>query len=48
VLPEHQQLLASDGLDDQPLSEIALVKGWMNLSSKAKFLGRFLADSIVQ
>lgn len=46
VLSEHRQLGPKDGFDDQPPSELALVKGRASLSNEAKFLGRFLADSL--
>jgi DNA-binding transcriptional LysR family regulator len=46
VLSEHRQLGPMDGFDDQPVSEIALVKGRTSLSDEAKFLGRFLAENL--
>ena len=46
VLSEHRQLGPTDGFDDQPASEMALVKGRASLSNEAKFLGRFLADNL--
>ncbi|MBX4862793.1 LysR family transcriptional regulator [Rhizobium sophorae] len=46
VLPEHRQLGPNDGFEEQPLSELALVKGRASLSNEAKFLGRFLANSL--
>jgi len=46
VLPEHRQLGPKEGFDDQPSSEMALVKGRASLSNEAKFLGRFLANSL--
>lgn len=46
ILPEHRQLGASDGFDDQPESEMALVKGRGSLSTGARSLGDFLAHSL--
>jgi DNA-binding transcriptional LysR family regulator len=46
VLSEHRQLGPTDGFDDQPASEMALVKGRASLSNEAKFLGRFMADNL--
>jgi DNA-binding transcriptional LysR family regulator len=46
VLSEHRQLGPTDGFDDQPASEIALVKGRASLSAEAKFLSSFLTDSL--
>ena len=46
VLSEHRKLGPKDGFDDQPPSELALVKGRASLSNEAKFLGRFLAESL--
>ncbi len=46
VLSEHRQLGPADGFDDQPASEIALVKGRASLTNEAKSLGGFLADSL--
>lgn len=46
VLPEHRQLGPSDGFEDQPASEMALVKGRASLSNEAKCLGNFLADNL--
>ncbi|APO77978.1 LysR family transcriptional regulator protein (plasmid) [Rhizobium etli 8C-3] len=46
VLAEHRQLGAVDGFEDQPASEMALVKGRAGLSNEAKYLGRFLADNL--
>jgi DNA-binding transcriptional LysR family regulator len=46
VLSEHRQLGPADGFDDQPASEIALVKGRATLSNEAKSLGGFLADNL--
>jgi len=44
VLPEHRQLGLTDGFDDQPASEIALVKGRASLSAEAQTVGQFLAN----
>jgi len=44
VLPEHRQLGLKDGFDDQPASEIALVKGRASLSAEAQTVGQFLAN----
>jgi DNA-binding transcriptional LysR family regulator len=46
VLPEHRILHSSHGFDDQPASEMALVKGRGPLSPEAKSLGQFLRDSL--
>ncbi|MCY1745136.1 MULTISPECIES: LysR substrate-binding domain-containing protein [Ensifer] len=46
VLSDHRQLGPADGFDDQPASEIALVKGRASLSNEAKSLGGFLADNL--
>ncbi len=46
VLPEHRRLEASEGYDDQPASEVALVKGRSSLSAEAKLLGHFLSDNL--
>jgi DNA-binding transcriptional LysR family regulator len=46
VLLEHRQLGAQEGFEEQPPSELALVKGRASLSNEAKFLGRFLAESL--
>ncbi|OCJ09224.1 LysR family transcriptional regulator [Rhizobium sp. AC44/96] len=46
VLPEHQELGAAEGFDDQPASEMALVKGRASLSAEGKSLGLFLADNL--
>ncbi|WP_112153328.1 LysR substrate-binding domain-containing protein [Agrobacterium tumefaciens] len=46
VLPEHRQLGPTDGFDDQPASEIALVKGRASLTNEAKSLAGFLTDNL--
>jgi len=46
VLSEHRQLGPADGFDDQPASEMALVKGRASLTNEAKSLGGFLADNL--
>jgi len=46
VLSEHRQLGPADGFDDQPASEMALVKGRASLTKEAKSLGGFLADNL--
>ena len=46
VLPEHRRLATSEGFDDQPASEIALIKGRASLSPEAKALGIFLAENL--
>ena len=46
VLPEHRKLHSSEGFDDQPASEIALVKGRGPLSPEEKSLGQFLRHSL--
>lgn len=46
VLAEHRRLGPKDGFDDQPASEMALVKGSPSLSAEAKFLGHFLVDNL--
>lgn len=44
VLPEHQRLGRTEGFDEQPASEMALVKGRANLSPEAKSVSDFLTD----
>ncbi|EHJ95045.1 LysR substrate-binding domain-containing protein [Agrobacterium tumefaciens] len=46
VLPEHRQLGPTDGFDDQPASEIALVNGRASLTNEAKSLAGFLTDNL--
>ncbi|TCL75906.1 LysR substrate-binding domain-containing protein [Rhizobium sp. BK251] len=46
VLPEHRKLGPSEGFDDQPDSELALIKGRSRLSSETKFLADFLAENL--
>lgn len=46
VLAEHRRLGPFEGFDDQPPSEMALVKGRAGLSPEAKSLGEFLTDSL--
>lgn len=46
ILPEHRKLGPSEGFDDQPDSELALVKGRSRLSSETKFLADFLAENL--
>lgn len=46
VLSEHRKLGPADGFDNQPASEIALIKGRATLSTEAKSLGQFLADNL--
>lgn len=44
VLPEHRHLGPTEGFDDQPSSEMALVKGRSSLSAEAKSVTDFLTD----
>ncbi|MBB3440353.1 LysR substrate-binding domain-containing protein [Rhizobium sp. BK379] len=46
VLPEHRQLVAADGFDPQPASELALVKGRLRLSAESRSLADFLAAKL--
>jgi DNA-binding transcriptional LysR family regulator len=46
VLPEHRKLNSSEGFDDQPASEIVLIKGRGPLSPEVKSLGQFLRHSL--
>lgn len=46
VLPEHRKLGPSEGFDDQPDSELALIKGRSRLSSETKFLADFLTENL--
>ena len=46
VLPKHRKLHLSEGFDDQPESEIALVKGRGALSPEVKSLRQFLRHSL--
>ena len=46
VLTEHRRLGPKDGFDDQPASEMALVKGRVGLSTEANSVGQFLAEGL--